>query len=249
MAKESDPYTLVNVPLFQMLYGDNLISLGGHAAIESMFSGIQLNQSKALDVGFGLGGVAVYLAEHYQMEVAGVEVHPWMADYARKNAPKEIASRLKFSTYDANGSIPHDVNTFDIVYSKGVLNHISDKASLFKEIARVLKPNGLFVITDWLIPGQNRKILTPLIYETENSYKFFLENAQFNDIQFRDDSLAFINYVKLFIENLDQQQADFENNFDKELWLNIRQTHEALLHELKQGTKLAMRIIAKQQKN
>ena len=58
-------YGLGNVPLFEAIYGENLISLGGLDAIDNMFSDVDLRKLKALDVGFGLGGVAFYLAKKY----------------------------------------------------------------------------------------------------------------------------------------------------------------------------------------
>ena len=57
-SNDYNPYTPSNIPLFEAMYGENLISLGGTAAIENMFSGITLTDLHALDLGFGLGGAA-----------------------------------------------------------------------------------------------------------------------------------------------------------------------------------------------
>ena len=64
-----DPYQPDSVPLFEAIYGKNLISLGGEASIDSMFSDLNIKGLKSLDLGFGLGGVAFYLAEKYQMNI------------------------------------------------------------------------------------------------------------------------------------------------------------------------------------
>ncbi len=44
-----------------------------------------------------------------------------------------------------SGTIPHEDNSFDLVFANSVLEHIEDPAVCFKEINRVLKPGGFFV--------------------------------------------------------------------------------------------------------
>src|SRR5580704_9497417 len=128
-----DPYQPNNIPLYEAIYGKNLISLGGLAAIDNMFSDLNIRGLKALDIGFGIGGVAFYLAEKYKMKVTGIEIHPWMVEYARTHTPVGLLNSLEFHTYNSNGSFPYDHETFDLVYSKGVLNHVADKVGLFKQ--------------------------------------------------------------------------------------------------------------------
>lgn len=55
-----NPYHPDNITLFEAIYGKNLISLGGLAAIDNMFSDLDIRELKALDLGFGLGGVAFH---------------------------------------------------------------------------------------------------------------------------------------------------------------------------------------------
>ena len=106
--------------------------IGGLAAIDNMFSDLNIRDLKALDIGFGIGGVAFYLAEKYKMKVTGIEIYPWMVEYARTHTPISLLNSLEFHTYNNNGSLPYDPETFDLVYSKGVLNHVADKVSLMK---------------------------------------------------------------------------------------------------------------------
>ena len=71
-------YKKENVALFEAIYGSGLISLGSLAAVDQMFQGMDLHKKHLLDIGFGLGGMAHYLAQKEEAFVTGLEVHPWM---------------------------------------------------------------------------------------------------------------------------------------------------------------------------
>lgn len=64
-----------------------------------------------------------------------------------ENSP-EVASRsrtdCRFMTYDGV-NLPYPDNTFDIVYSRQVFEHVRHPEALLREIRRVLKPGGVFV--------------------------------------------------------------------------------------------------------
>nr|WP_279184936.1 class I SAM-dependent methyltransferase [Acetobacter syzygii] len=64
-----------------------------------------------------------------------------------ENSP-EVASRSRtdctFMTYDGV-NLPYQDNTFDIVYSRQVFEHVRHPELLMREIRRVLKPGGLFI--------------------------------------------------------------------------------------------------------
>ncbi len=242
---DSDPYHPDNVPLYEAIYGKNLISLGGIAAIDNMFSDLNLNGLKALDIGFGLGGVAYHLVEKYKMEVAGIEIHPWMVQYANEHAPSSLSNSLEFHTYNSNGYLPYSPETFDLVYSKGVLNHVANKVSLFKQINTVLKPNGLFVIADWIFPKATTDSSAPLVCETKESYEQVLLDTGFSEISFRDDSKLFLNYAKKLLTRLSNNQVFIKQKYGEELFLIIRKQHEELIEKIQQHQKMATRIVAK----
>jgi len=45
-----------------------------------------------------------------------------------------------------NSDLPYDDNSFDFIFSKSVIEHLSDPVRLFKESYRVLKDNGVSII-------------------------------------------------------------------------------------------------------
>lgn len=240
-----DPYQPGSILLFEALYGKHLISLGGFVAIDNMFSGLKIRGLKALDLGFGLGGVAFYLAEKYQMNIAGIEIHPWMVQYVKDYAPSNVSNSLEFNTYNTAGKLPYNSETFDLVYSKGVLNHVANKDSLFRQIHAVLKPAGLFVIADWIFPDVTTDNSAPLVCETKNSYELVLSNTGFSEIDFRDDSKLFLGYAKDLLENLVKNRKLIEEKYGQELFSTIWKQHEELIEKINQHQKFAVRIIAK----
>jgi SAM-dependent methyltransferase len=240
-----DPYQPDSIPLFEALYGKNLISLGGLAAIDNMFSDLKIEGLKALDIGFGLGGVAFYLAEKYKMRATGIEIHPWMIQHANDHKPTDLSDFLEFNTYNDAGELPYKPETFDLVYSKGVLNHVADKGSLFRQINSVLKLSGLFVIADWIYPETTTESLAPLVCETKESYEMTLIGAGFSEISFRDDSKSFLSYAKELLKNLADNRDFIEQKYGEELFLIIQKQHEELIEKIQQHQKIATRIVGK----
>jgi cyclopropane fatty-acyl-phospholipid synthase-like methyltransferase len=231
-------YRKENAALFEALYGKGLISLGGTQAIVKMFSGIAVHGKAALDIGYGLGGVADYLMEHYQMKVSGVEIHEWMQEYAQGHA------RGTFALYDDKGQIPFPPRSFDIVYSKGVFNHIHDKAPLLQQIKGILKDEGLLLVQDWIFPdaATQRGVLAQ---ETEASYRKVLGESGFTDLDFRDDSDSFSLFVEHFLQNLETQKSFIQKQFGEEIFAVILQQHRDLLQAIENKYKMAVRILAR----
>ncbi len=100
---EDDIYQLKNVPQFEAIYGKGLISLGGYAAVNQMVDGLDLYQKDLLDIGFGIGGMAHYLASKFDARVTGLEVQSWMVDYATQVTPNQVKGQVDFLTYDDQG--------------------------------------------------------------------------------------------------------------------------------------------------
>ena len=48
------------------------------------------------------------------------------------------------------GPLPFAAASFDVVFSKDSIVHIPDKAGLYRDVLRVLRPGGRFLASDWL---------------------------------------------------------------------------------------------------
>ncbi|MBX9705183.1 MAG: methyltransferase domain-containing protein [Gammaproteobacteria bacterium] len=192
------------------------MSEGGDEAIDNMFAGIPLHNKTVLDIGAGLGGAAFHVAEKYQATVYGVELSSWLVQEAQRRIPDALKGKVDFVAYSPP-TLPFDHNFFDIIYSKGVFTHVKDKAPLFKEVFRTLKPNGLFVIDDWLSPVKDQwgpnitKMATEenlLLYaETETNYEKLLTSCGFSDIKTRNENKNYFRYNNNIVRHLEQKEV------------------------------------------
>lgn len=95
-----------------------------------------------LDIASGSGYGTSLLADRAKY-VFGVDISNVAINYARKKFSKK---NTEFILGDGE-SIPLDENSVDIVISFETIEHIKDYKKFVKEIKRVLKPNGLVVIS------------------------------------------------------------------------------------------------------
>ena len=97
---------------------------------------------KLLEVGVGAG------TDHLQWARAGVECYGVDLTEAAIETTKARFSMYGFKTtlqqVDAE-ILPFPDDTFDIVYSWGVIHHSEEPNDIIAEIKRVLKPEGLFI--------------------------------------------------------------------------------------------------------
>ncbi len=111
-----------------------------------------------LDLGSG-GGIDVLLSAKRVGDTGyayGLDMTDEMLKLARKNAAEAGATNVEFMKGTIE-SIPLRDASVDVVISNCVVNLAADKAAVFAEVARVLRPGGRIGITDIVAEDQ----LTP----------------------------------------------------------------------------------------
>jgi len=102
-----------------------------------------LESKKVLDLGCGDGVMSMFLAQHANL-VEGLDYSPEALAFA-KDKTKQF-SNLTFSEGSAY-ELPYPDNTFDVVVSTEVIEHLDDVDAYISEIKRVTKNNGSALIT------------------------------------------------------------------------------------------------------
>jgi cyclopropane fatty-acyl-phospholipid synthase-like methyltransferase len=101
----------------------------------------------ALDAGCGVGGTAMWLAEHHGVRVMGVTVVHDQAERAYRYSGERGLEGLEFSVQDYMRTAFRP-ETFDVAYSMEASNYASSKRDWLAEMYRVLKPGGRLVVQD-----------------------------------------------------------------------------------------------------
>lgn len=119
-----------------------------------LWAGIQQAEN-ILDVGCGIGGSTLYLAEKFRATATGITLSPVQANRATQRAqtaglaPVANASpSAQFLVADAL-NMPFADNSFDFIWSLESGEHMPTKEKFLQECYRVLKPGGTFLFVTW----------------------------------------------------------------------------------------------------
>jgi len=105
--------------------------------------------SQILDVGCGIGGSSLYLAEQFGASAAGITLSPVQANRATQRAEAAgLSQRVSFQVADAL-AMPFPNESFDLVWSMESGEHMPDKQKFLQDCYRVLKPGGKFLMATW----------------------------------------------------------------------------------------------------
>jgi arsenite methyltransferase len=127
--------------------------LGLGCGLPTQFAKIKKGDT-VIDLGSGAGNDCfVARAETGETgKVIGIDFTPAMIAKAQANADKLGFNNVQFRQGDIE-NMPLAANVADVVISNCVLNLVPNKYEVFKEINRVLKPNGHFCISDVVLVG------------------------------------------------------------------------------------------------
>ncbi|MFI9245057.1 methyltransferase domain-containing protein [Streptomyces sp. NPDC053086] len=103
---------------------------------------------RVLDIGCGLGGPAIRLAQKTGAEVVGISVSRKQVDRANELAEAAgMSGKVSFQHGDAM-NLPFDDASFSAVWMLESVMQMPDRTAALTEAARVLRPGGRLALTD-----------------------------------------------------------------------------------------------------
>ena len=102
-----------------------------------------------IDVGCGIGGSTLHLAQKFGSNATGITLSPVQASRAKERAAEAgLTNQVHFEVANAL-KMPFGDNTFDLVWSLESGEHMPDKTQFLAECYRVLKPGGKMILATW----------------------------------------------------------------------------------------------------
>lgn len=246
-------YSKVGTNLIEQLYGDDFLSLSGFRSSDEMIGAARITAtSQVLDVGCGVGGPALRLAEQTGCHVTGIDLMEWHAEEAASRAAKRgLSERTDFRSGDAT-ELPFSEASFDVVWSQDAWCHVPDKEKVVSEAARVLKPGGYVAFTDWVSldvmePKYMAAVQAAIAatgYATPDQYHGWLEEAGCSVLESEDISDRFAARYRTMIDNLSKLETKISEQFSPRVFAVMQQKNTTILNAFEDGKLGGWQIIA-----
>ncbi|KPJ72690.1 hypothetical protein AMJ52_05545 [candidate division TA06 bacterium DG_78] len=135
-----------------------------------IYSLIDTARAKAiLDIGCGDGYDLIQIAKHTTKHVrlVGIDVSEEKIEDARAAITDD--TRFSFLLHDVTSGLPFKNEGFSVIFSKDLLECITNKGELIKEVYRILCPNGQVVFAHWdwdsqVIDGSDKNLVRKIVH-------------------------------------------------------------------------------------
>jgi SAM-dependent methyltransferase len=125
----------------------------------------QVKGKLALDVGIGIGGIADSLSRAEDCEIIGMDL-----GYAVDSAHRYFGKNMRLHIVQASlFAPPFAANTFDVVYSQGVIHHTFSTREAFRSIASLPKSDGMLYVWAYSHEDEQASVLRRILMTIERS--------------------------------------------------------------------------------
>jgi SAM-dependent methyltransferase len=143
-------------------------TLGRQATIDLAKAAAVRGGERVLDIGAGLGGPARVLARDFGCRVTALDLTVAYCEAAQMLNELTGLDGAVEVTYGDALDLPFGAETFDVVWTQHASMNIADKRTLYREVARVLRPGGRFAMFD-IMAGDVVPVHFPVPWASEPS--------------------------------------------------------------------------------
>jgi malonyl-CoA O-methyltransferase len=130
---------------------DNALLFAEEQAMMPLLRGISLTGKQVLDAGCGTGRYLRELQEAHPNTIAAVDFSDKMLERAKQKVSGAVPVSFHHTTLE---HLPFPDSSFDVILCTLVLGHVRDLGGAIGELARVLRPGGEILLSDFHPFGQ-----------------------------------------------------------------------------------------------
>lgn len=131
----------IDVPYWAVVWPSSMVAAAAMPLVPNLAG------ARVLELGGGVGALAIAAASCGADECLSTDIVPDAAKFVTSNAKRNGFSNVKALTMDWN-QIPEDLGKFDVVVASDVLYSDGMLRGLLRCISKVLRPNGVAYIAD-----------------------------------------------------------------------------------------------------
>ncbi|KAB2090089.1 hypothetical protein ES319_A03G103200v1 [Gossypium barbadense] len=252
---DSVQYKSNSILRYERIFGPGYVSTGGIETTKEFVGKLDLKPGqKVLDVGCGIGGGDIYMAEEFDVHVVGNDLSVNMISFALERATG-LKCSVEFEVADCTKKVYPD-NSFDVIYSRDTILHIHDKPALFRSFYKWLKPGGKLLISDYCKSSKTpsrefAEYIKQRGYDLHDvkSYGQMLEDAGFDVILAEDRTDQFLQVLRRELNQVEKEKDAFISDFSKEDYDEIVGGWKAKLIRSSSGEQRWGLFLAKKKKN
>lgn len=174
--RDPDALTRADLAPFDEFHGGGIASTRDLARFAALAPG-----NHVLDIGCGIGGPARTLAAEFGCSVVGLDLtHEFIRAARMLTARLGMDGQCGFEHGNAT-TLPFPDGSFDLVWSQNMLMNVLDKAQLFDEVARVLRPGGRLAL-ETVLAGDGRAIHLPAFWASRADLSFLVTRAELESL-------------------------------------------------------------------
>ena len=153
----NDEYTMLHYPLY-VNESDSFIQAQKNLTDYCISLLRSIKNKEVLEIGCGNGVQALYINENYgPLRITGIDLNASNIEIANSEKERANIKNVQFLVDDAQNLTKIASNSMDVILNIESAFHYPDKSAFLKEVYRVLKPGGQYLIADILSTRKKRE--------------------------------------------------------------------------------------------